>query len=227
MLPRIRFRNATFCRVAPLLVALAGCSDNSSSFSNLSATNNDDDFFLVAQAFDKAVSTTLHYPWSHSSTVAQVIIGFAGGATTPVTGTATIMIRDAAGTQVYSHDLKDNVTDTTAAGMSGNWSVDFSFGAARGDIVVEVRRAQRDLTATTTTTGSNLDADGYTIAMDGVNTLNVAANGSVTYEKVTPGSHTVVLSGLAGNCSATDGTSRTTTVPAGIPVTVSFSINCL
>jgi hypothetical protein len=208
-------------------LVLAGCSDSTGSFSNLSASNNDDDFVFIAQAFDKAVSTTLHYPWSHTSTVAQIIIGLSGGGTRPVTGTATVTIRDAMGTQVYSHDLKDNVADTTTVGTAGNWSVDFSFGVAKGDIVVEVKRAPRDLTATTTTTGSNLDTDGYTITLDGSNTQNVAANGSVTYNKVTPGSHTVGLSGLAGNCSATDGTTRTTTVPAGIPVAVSFSINCL
>src|SRR5204862_5897201 len=43
---------------------------------------------------------------------------------------------------------------------------------------------------------------------------------------VTAASHTVVLSGVAGNCTVTGGTSRTVTVPAGGSVTASFAVSC-
>jgi len=43
---------------------------------------------------------------------------------------------------------------------------------------------------------------------------------------VATGSHTVVLSGLAANCTVSGGTSRTITVTAGQTVTASFTISC-
>src|SRR5204863_128768 len=43
---------------------------------------------------------------------------------------------------------------------------------------------------------------------------------------VTAASHTVVLSGVAGNCTVTGGTSRTVTVPAGGPATASVAVTC-
>src|SRR5213078_972616 len=43
---------------------------------------------------------------------------------------------------------------------------------------------------------------------------------------VATGSHTVVLSGVAGNCTVANGTSRTVNVPASGADTASFSISC-
>src|SRR5206468_5699080 len=43
---------------------------------------------------------------------------------------------------------------------------------------------------------------------------------------VSTGSHTVVLSGLAANCTVSGGTSRTVTVTAGQTVTASFTVSC-
>jgi hypothetical protein len=77
-----------------------------------------------------------------------------------------------------------------------------------------------------TTTGTNFDADGFTVTMDGSVTQAVAANGSTTFSKVSPASHTVVLSGVAANCSLLDGNTRTAVVPAAIPVSVSYSLSC-
>src|SRR2546421_599834 len=62
-----------------------------------------------------------------------------------------------------------------------------------------------DLTVTTSTSGSNLDADGYTLTLDGGATRAIGVNGSVTFSGVSAGSHTVVLSGVAGNCTGSGG----------------------
>src|SRR3989440_6977103 len=43
---------------------------------------------------------------------------------------------------------------------------------------------------------------------------------------VSTGSHTVVLSGIAWNCTVSGGTSRTVTVPAGGTATASFAVSC-
>jgi hypothetical protein len=79
---------------------------------------------------------------------------------------------------------------------------------------------------TTSTTGSNLDPDGYTVTVDGSSSQAIGVSGSVTFTGLSVGSHTVVLSGVAGNCSVSGGTSRTVMVPAGGTVTVTFCVTC-
>jgi hypothetical protein len=83
-----------------------------------------------------------------------------------------------------------------------------------------------DLTVSTSTTGSNLDADGYTVTLDGSTSRAIGTNGSVTFAGLASGSHTVVLSGVAGNCSVSGGTSRTVNVPAGGTAATSFAVSC-
>src|SRR2546423_2140159 len=83
-----------------------------------------------------------------------------------------------------------------------------------------------DLTVTTSTSGSNLDADGYTLTLDGGATRSIGVNGSVTFSGLSAGSHTVVLSGVAGNCTVSGGTSRTVNVPAGGTASTSFAVSC-
>jgi hypothetical protein len=83
-----------------------------------------------------------------------------------------------------------------------------------------------DLTVATTTGGSNPDADGYTVTLDESSGRAIGTNASTTFTGLTAGSHTVVLSGVAGNCTASDGTSRTVDVPAGGTASASFTVSC-
>jgi hypothetical protein len=126
---------------------------------------------------------------------------------------------------VYSHDLTATITDTTASGAAGSWSIQLTFAGVKGDVVLEIAKAPRDLTVTTATTGSNLPT-GYTLALDGGGGQQIGANASVMFPNVSAASHTVVLSGVAANCSVSGGTSRSVTVPATIPTTVTFSVTC-
>jgi len=84
-----------------------------------------------------------------------------------------------------------------------------------------------DLTVTTSTTGSNTDPDGYTVTLDGNTSRAIGTNASVTFTGLSAGSHTVALSGVAGNCSVSGGTSRTVDVPAGGPASTSFAVSCV
>src|SRR5882724_7319568 len=54
-----------------------------------------------------------------------------------------------------------------------------------------------DLTVSASTTGSNVDPDGYTATVDGGASQAIATNGSVTFRGLAAGSHTVALSGVA------------------------------
>jgi hypothetical protein len=84
-----------------------------------------------------------------------------------------------------------------------------------------------DLNVTASTTGSNLDPDGYTVTLDGTDSRSISTNnGSVTYTGLAAGSHNVTLSGEAGNCTVSGGKSRTVTVSAGATASTSFAVSC-
>jgi PKD domain len=82
------------------------------------------------------------------------------------------------------------------------------------------------LSVTTSTSGSNLDPDGYTVALDGGAGQPIGINASFAFNGVAAGSHTVTLSGVAGNCTVSGGSSQTTTVTGGQTANVTFSVTC-
>ncbi|HVH68127.1 MAG TPA: PKD domain-containing protein [Gemmatimonadales bacterium] len=83
------------------------------------------------------------------------------------------------------------------------------------------------LTVTTNTSGKDLDPDGYTVAVDDTASKTITTNGTVTFTSLSPGSHTVVLSGLAANCSVTGGSaSRSVTIQSNGAATLAFNVTC-
>src|SRR5439155_7426095 len=54
----------------------------------------------------------------------------------------------------------------------------------------------------------------------------IGVDQTITVIPVPAGSHTVVLSGVAGNCTVANGRSRTVTVPAGGSAEAAFTITC-
>ena len=83
-----------------------------------------------------------------------------------------------------------------------------------------------NLTVSTSTTGANLDPNGYTVTVDGVSPQAIGINASVTYTNLSAGTHTVAISGVAANCTVSGGTSRTVSVPSGGTATTTFSVSC-
>jgi hypothetical protein len=102
-----------------------------------------------------------------------------------------------------------------AGGMT-DASFAITCGATSGAIKVSV-----------TTTGSPTDPDGYVAKLDGGEPGQpIATDGNVSFTSVPVGSHTVALSGVAANCSVTDGASRDVTVTVGITSNLSFTVTC-
>ncbi len=99
-------------------------------------------------------------------------------------------------------------------------------GSVTASFAVSCTALPGSLTVTTSTTGLSLDLDGYTATVDGTTSQTVSNNGSVTFNGLSAGSHTVVLSEVAANCSVNGGTSQTVTVPAGGTATAAFSVTC-
>jgi Tol biopolymer transport system component len=83
-----------------------------------------------------------------------------------------------------------------------------------------------DLTVTTTTTGSSIDADGFTFSVDGGTPQPIGVNESVTIE-VGSGARSVELGGVANNCTVSGNNPRTVNVPGGGAASAEFSITCV
>src|SRR2546429_599234 len=84
------------------------------------------------------------------------------------------------------------------------------------------------LSVTTATSGASgdVDPDGYSVTLDGTTSRAIGDNATTTFSGLAPGSHTVVLSGVAANCTVSGGTSRTLSVTAGTPVSASYAVSC-
>jgi len=80
---------------------------------------------------------------------------------------------------------------------------------------------------TTNTTGASPDPDGYTVTVEGTSQhIGTSDANGVTFTDLTPGNHTVSLSGIASNCTVNGGPSRTVNVTAGGTAPAAFDIDC-
>jgi Tol biopolymer transport system component len=82
------------------------------------------------------------------------------------------------------------------------------------------------LEITTITNGTEIDSDGYTIQVDGGTEQAVAVSDELTIPEVAPGSHSVLLGGLAANCTVADANPQSVAVTAGDTATVAFAVTC-
>ena len=82
-----------------------------------------------------------------------------------------------------------------------------------------------ELFVTTNTTGVDL-GDGYTVTVDGGASQTIAPNGNVTFTLLYATSHTVVLSGVAGNCTVNGLNTQQANVSAGQTASLTFSASC-
>jgi Tol biopolymer transport system component len=76
------------------------------------------------------------------------------------------------------------------------------------------------------TTGGDLDLDGYAITVDGVATRQVSWNRVEVVSGLADGLHTVGLTGVANNCGATPAGSISVSVARGDTTRVAFAVAC-
>ena len=106
----------------------------------------------------------------------------------------------------------------SAAGHPGGYSAFFNVDPATS--------STGDLTVGATTSGGTPDPNGYTITVDGGSSRTITNNGSTTYPGVTAGDHSVQITGLASNCTASGANPRSVTVPAGSSASTTFAVDC-
>jgi len=104
--------------VASLLVSACG-GDNVIGPSNQPEIANNRDSFQFQASDLRGTTQTLSYTWENTGSSANVNqSGRISG------GTATLTLRDAAGTQVYTRDLATTGTFSSATGTPGNWRIE-------------------------------------------------------------------------------------------------------
>ncbi|HUR02358.1 MAG TPA: hypothetical protein VM347_07460 [Nonomuraea sp.] len=79
---------------------------------------------------------------------------------------------------------------------------------------------------TTTTTGLDIDPDGYRIAVDGTELQTTVPSNGILLTRLDPGSRTIALTGLAPNCTIDGPGSRTVAIAESEVAPVEFAVVC-
>jgi uncharacterized protein (DUF2141 family) len=79
---------------------------------------------------------------------------------------------------------------------------------------------------TVSTTGEDIDSDGYTVDLDGTSSRSVAANGMTVFTGIAPGNHTLTLQNIEANCDVTSSNPTSASVTPGDTAAVSFDVLC-
>ena len=82
------------------------------------------------------------------------------------------------------------------------------------------------LVVTAVTTGPDADANGYRVAVDSGPAQSLGTNGSTTFEDVPSGEHTLVVGGVSGNCSVTDGATQRVAVTPDDSTQLQLQVTC-
>jgi hypothetical protein len=82
------------------------------------------------------------------------------------------------------------------------------------------------ISITTTTSGSEADPDGYLLSLNGAVAQPIGPNATLILSDLPPGTHSLQLAGVAGNCAVSEGAARDVQVTAGATAEVSFAVVC-
>ena len=97
-------------------------------------TNLPNSFAFQATALQN-VSDNRQYVWQNDGRTANV-----NQSPSNLSGTASLVVLDAAGTQVYSRSLAENGTFVTVAGVAGSWTVRVNFANVSGAVNFRLQR---------------------------------------------------------------------------------------
>lgn len=118
------------------LMGVAACGDSATAPGRDPEIINTTDNFQYQITGIQDFSGTQVYTWQNSGTTATINQSAAVAA-----GTATLVIRDATGAQVYSRSLAENGTFATSAGVAGAWTIRVSYSGASATVNFRVDKA--------------------------------------------------------------------------------------
>jgi hypothetical protein len=131
-------------------------------------------------------------------------------------GIRSIGLTGLAANCVVAGDNPRSVTVTSGQATPVGFAVTCAPASAGGSVQI-----------TAATSGNLVDPDGYTIQVDQGSPQTLTINGSQTVGSLTAGPHSVLLGGVAANCTVTGANPRAVTVAAGQTATVTFVIACV
>lgn len=104
--------------------------------------------------------------------------------------------------------------------------VALALAAGCGETIISISSDGR-IEVSISTTGTDLDADGFSVTVDGGTARFVAPGGSVVLGPLSEGSHSVLLSGLAENCRVEGSNPRSVAVGPDGRADVAFDVRCV
>lgn len=131
--------NVFVALILTAVAAISGCGGGGNALApqfQPQVANLPDNFQFQATGVTN-VTQTLQYTWSDSGLLASI-----NHSSTVTAGTATLTIKDAAGTQVYSGALVSTGTvQTSPSGVSGNWTIIITLNNVSGTLNFRVQKA--------------------------------------------------------------------------------------
>jgi hypothetical protein len=131
-------------------------------------------------------------------------------------GSHTVFLSGLAANCTMSSANPQTVTVTAAASATASFAVQCS---APGPTTGSVRLV-------TATGGSSPDSDGFIYSLDGGTEQPIGANATTLLESQSAGSHSILLAGIATNCTLAGENPRTFNVTAGAQSDVTFTLTC-
>src|SRR2546430_1967920 len=119
--------------------------------------------------------------------------------------------------------LADVPANCTVSGGASKTVTVPAGGAATAAVTINCKALTGSPPVTPSTSGPKQDPRGYNFALGDGHTHPIGINQTITVIPVPAGSHTVVLAGVAGNCTVANGLSQTVTVPAGGSAEAAFT----
>jgi hypothetical protein len=141
----------------------------------------------------------------------------------PVGINASLMLSDVAPGQ-HTVELSGLASNCTVTGSNPEVVTVVANATAQSSFAVTCESGSIEII--TATSGTALDPDGYDVSLDGAPQQPIDINASLTLTDVTPGQHTVELSGLASNCGVTGANPETVRVVANTTAQVSLDVAC-
>ncbi len=105
-------------------VMLAACSDGTAAPGQSPEIINATDNFQYQISDIQGYSGSQTYSWQNTGTTATI-----NQSASVTAGTATLVLRDANGVEVYSRSLADNGTFSSSAGAAGTWTIRVTYSA--------------------------------------------------------------------------------------------------
>ncbi len=131
-MPRMHRMTRRFTHVLPALVpflSLVACGESATAPRFQPEVANTVNNFAFQVTALRNVSDIAQYSWRNDGTSANV-----NQSPSNLSGTVSLVVLDATGTQVYSRSLTDNGTFVTSAGTAGLWTVRVTFSNVSGAV---------------------------------------------------------------------------------------------